>query len=56
MNDTILPQLRVTAVVECPWCEGWTELPDDASSVTCDRCGVETTIADDAGQRQALAA
>ncbi|HEU4673879.1 MAG TPA: hypothetical protein VFS32_13355 [Candidatus Limnocylindrales bacterium] len=46
MNDQSLPQLRVVAVVECPWCGCWTEAPDGVAAIRCDECRVEVPFAD----------
>jgi hypothetical protein len=46
MTNSTAPQLHVTAVVECPWCDGWTEVAEDATTVRCERCGVEADVVD----------
>ncbi len=55
MERTRTPQLHVTAVVECPWCEAWTELEDDATAIACDGCGV-VVPAPELPERELLAA
>jgi hypothetical protein len=47
MNDTTLHQLQIIPVVECPWCLGWTEAADDATTIRCDSCGIEVDLAPD---------
>jgi hypothetical protein len=45
MNETPIHQLQIIPVVECPWCQGWTEVADDAATIRCDACGIETELA-----------
>jgi hypothetical protein len=45
MNDTTSHQLQIIPVVECPWCDAWTELADGAPALRCDGCGLEAEIA-----------
>jgi hypothetical protein len=54
MNDTPIHQLQIIPVVECPWCQGWTEVADDAATIRCDACGIETELAP--GERISLPA
>ncbi len=56
MNHEPLPQLRVVAVVECPWCGSWTEAPDGAALIRCDECQVEVPLAEPEPIGHALAA
>lgn len=56
MNDTPTHQLQIIPVVECPWCQGWTEVADEASSIRCETCGIETEIAAVEGAGLAVAA